>query len=204
MRLSNLSAKLYSAAHDCSLFALQRKFSAIAQALNNSFLKQNPVKYPHERSGHTAYEKWRSMNERFKKEQKLEAKFSAEAQTRGSAAGMELGNFESKWPLYDVFYECCVEGNPADEVEQQCTGSIHRSALPGMQQPKAIDAPGEQPCVCVGVCMCVCLCLSVCVCLCVCVSILNFRGPSYTLSEHLGDAPSQRRSIEAACQGRLS
>ena len=89
------------------------------------------------------------MNERFKKEQKLEAKFSAEAQTTGSAAGMELGEFESKWSLYDVFYECCVEGNPADEAEQQCTGSIHRSALPGMQQPKAIDATGEQPCVCV-------------------------------------------------------
>ena len=83
------------------------------------------------------------MNERFKKEQKLEAKFSAEAQTTGSAAGMELGEFESKWSLYDVFYECCVEGNPADEAEQQCTGSIHRSALPGMQQPKAIDATGE-------------------------------------------------------------
>ena len=97
------------------------------------------------------------MNERFKKEQKLEAKFSAEAQTTGSAAGMELGEFESKWSLYDVFYECCVEGNPADEAEQQCTGSIHRSALPGMQQPKAIDATGEQPCVCVCACACVCI-----------------------------------------------
>ena len=112
------------------------------------------------------------MNERFKKEQKLEAKFSAEAQTTGSAAGMELGEFESKWSLYDVFYECCVEGNPADEAEQQCTGSIHRSALPGMQQAKAIagmqepvsshvsvcvPGTGEQPCVCVCACACVCI-----------------------------------------------
>ena len=101
------------------------------------------------------------MNERFKKEQKLEAKFSAEAQTTGSAAGMKLGEFESKWSLYDVFHERCVEGNPADEAEQHCTGSIHRSALPGMQQPKAINAPGEQTCACV--CTCVCVCVRVCV-----------------------------------------
>ena len=93
---------------------------------------------------------------------------------------MKLGEFESKWSLYDVFYECCVEGNPADEAEQQCTGSIHRSALPGMQQPKAIDAPGEQTCACVCTCVCACVCACVpvrmrvcmCMCMCMCVSIL--------------------------------
>ena len=92
---------------------------------------------------------WRSMNERFKKEQKLEAKFNAEAQITGSAAGMDLGEFESKWQLYWVFHECCVEGSPADEVQQRGTGSVHRSVLPGMQQPKATDVSGGQPCVCV-------------------------------------------------------
>ena len=88
------------------------------------------------------------MNERFKKEQRLEAKYNSAAQTTGSPAGMEEGEFKSKWPLYGLFYECCAEGNPADESEQQGTGSIHRSALPGMQKPEAPTGSGEQPSAC--------------------------------------------------------
>lgn len=131
---------------DNSISLLQQKFSGVAKALNKNLFEQNPDKYPYERTGFTAYEKWRSLHDRYKKEKTLQNKYEAAAQATGSAAGMEEGEFESKWPLFQVFYECCVEGNPADAGEQEASGTVHRSVLPGIQQRQPLDdITGRQP-----------------------------------------------------------
>lgn len=54
--------------HHYSHLCLQTKYSGIAEALNKQFHRHNPGMYPHERTGSSAYEKCRSMNERFKRE----------------------------------------------------------------------------------------------------------------------------------------
>lgn len=116
--------------------------------MNKQFHQLNPHTYPHERTGDSVYIKWRSLNERYKKEKKLEGKFTTKAHETGSAAGMEVGEWKSTWDLFDLFHECCVEGNPADADEQEASGSIHCSALPGMPRPEVDNESGRQLCAC--------------------------------------------------------
>lgn len=131
---------------DNSTSLLQEKMSGVAKALNKGFLEQNPDKYPHERTGFTVCEKWRSSHARYKQEKKLQNNFDAAAQGTGSAAGTEVRELDSKWPLFQVFYECCVKGDPSDADEQKALGIIQSSVVPGIQQRQPLgDVTGKQP-----------------------------------------------------------
>ena len=132
-----------------SLFA--DKVLGIAEALNKKFHRQDPGMYPDERTGFSAYTKCRSMNARFKREQKLKREFNAAAQGTGTAAGRKVGKFKSNWPLFDLFHECCAEGSPADQGEQEVPGSVHRSAPPGMPQRGADNVLGTRLCMCMTI-----------------------------------------------------
>lgn len=61
------------------------------------------------------------------------------------APGAAFIEDNKQWPLvrgipqlclFDIFYGCCVAGNPADQGEKDAPDSVHRSALP---QPEADD-----------------------------------------------------------------
>lgn len=121
---------------------VQKKYEGVAQALNKKYYDRDPAKYPHQRNGAKCYEKFRSMENRYKKEKVRERQHYGQYQQTGSAADTEVPDFVSTWPAYSHFYECCVEGNMADEDKQIGTAMIRCSALPGMPHHDPADQPG--------------------------------------------------------------
>ena len=100
------------------------------------------MQYPDVRTGATAYEKYRSLKAKYILEKKREEGHYAAYKQTGSAADEAIPDFKSSWDLYNTYYECCVEGNMADEGEQINAGIIQRSSLPGMPDSDAAEEPG--------------------------------------------------------------